>query len=95
MPEELKKLIVKMAIANVSWGEERIAHELLVKLGVRVSPRTVRKYMPNRDHGGRGALSVIKNRPRLKSETSRSPRRGHTGVPLEFMVRKRQTPPLM
>ena len=55
MPEELKKLIVKMAIANVSWGEERIAHELLVKLGVRVSPRTVRKYMPNRDHGGRGA----------------------------------------
>ena len=28
------------------WGEERIANELLVKLGVRVSPRTVRKYMP-------------------------------------------------
>ena len=55
VPEELKKLIVKMAIANVSWGEERIAHELLVKLGLRVSPRTVRKYMPSRDHGGRGA----------------------------------------
>ena len=35
MPEELKKLIVEMAIANVSWGEERIAHELLVKLGVK------------------------------------------------------------
>ncbi len=55
MPEELKKLIVEMASSNVSWGEERIAHELLVKLGIRVSPRTVRKYMPNRDHGGRGA----------------------------------------
>ena len=27
------------------WGEERIANELLVKLGIRVSPRTVRKYM--------------------------------------------------
>jgi len=40
VPEELKKLIVKMAIANVSWREERIAHELLVKLGIRVSPRT-------------------------------------------------------
>ena len=26
-----------MAVTNVSWGEERIAHELLVKLGVRVS----------------------------------------------------------
>ena len=29
MPEELKKLIVEMASANVSWGEERIAQELL------------------------------------------------------------------
>ena len=40
-----------MAIANITWGEERIAHELLVKLGVRVSPRTVRKYIPIRDDG--------------------------------------------
>ncbi len=54
VPEELKKLIVEMAIANVSWGEERIAHELLVKLGIRVSPRTVRKYMPSRDDSDRG-----------------------------------------
>jgi hypothetical protein len=29
-----------MATANRTWGEERIADELLVKLGVRVSPRT-------------------------------------------------------
>jgi transposase InsO family protein len=38
------------------WGEERIAAELLLKLGIRVSPRTVRRYMargPRR--GGRGA----------------------------------------
>ena len=28
-------------------GEERIANELLLKLGLQVSPRTVRKYMPN------------------------------------------------
>ena len=55
LPEELKKLIAEMAVANITWGEERIAHELLVKLGVRVSPRTVRKYMPNRDDGGCGA----------------------------------------
>jgi putative transposase len=27
-------------------GEERIAAELLLKLGLRVSPRTVRRYMP-------------------------------------------------
>ena len=35
-----------MAVENQLWGEERIANELLVKLGIRVSPRTVRKYMP-------------------------------------------------
>jgi hypothetical protein len=28
-------------------GRERIANELLLKLGLRVSPRTVRKYLPN------------------------------------------------
>jgi putative transposase len=27
-------------------GRERIANELLVKLGLQVSPRTVRKYLP-------------------------------------------------
>ena len=35
-----------MARDNPSWGEERIANELLLKLGLRVSPRTVRKYLP-------------------------------------------------
>jgi hypothetical protein len=34
-----------MAAANWTWGEERIAAELLLKLGIRVSPRTVRRYM--------------------------------------------------
>ena len=33
---------------NPLWGEERIANELLLELGMRVSPRTVRKYMPKR-----------------------------------------------
>jgi transposase InsO family protein len=40
-----------MAIDNPLWGEERIASELLVKLAIRVSPRTVRKYMPERPPG--------------------------------------------
>jgi putative transposase len=35
-----------MAAANRTWGEERIAAERLLKLGIRVSPRTVRRYMP-------------------------------------------------
>ena len=46
IPVELRALIRRMARENSIWGEERIASELLVKLGIRVSPRTVRKYMP-------------------------------------------------
>lgn len=37
-----------MATENPLWGEERIADELLVKLGIRIWSRTVRKYMPKR-----------------------------------------------
>jgi putative transposase len=35
-----------MARENPAWGQERIANELLLKLGLQVSPRTVGKYMP-------------------------------------------------
>jgi transposase InsO family protein len=48
IPLELQQLIRRMASDNPLWGEERIANELLVKLDIRVSPRTVRKYMPKR-----------------------------------------------
>jgi len=51
IPAELRSLIRRMATENPLWGEERIANELLVKLGIRVSPRTVRKYMPKRPPG--------------------------------------------
>jgi len=46
IPEDLRGLIRQMAQENPLWGEERIANELLLKLGLQVSPRTVRKYMP-------------------------------------------------
>ena len=46
IPLELRQLIRRMASDNPLWGEVRIANELLVKLGIQVSPRTVRKYMP-------------------------------------------------
>ena len=40
---------------NPTWGEDRIAHELLVKFGIRASPRTVSKYLGSgRPHIGRG-----------------------------------------
>jgi putative transposase len=51
IPLELRRLIRRMATENPLWGEERIANELLLKLGVRVSPRTVRKYVPKRPPG--------------------------------------------
>jgi transposase InsO family protein len=37
-----------MTRESPTWGQERIANELLLKLGLRVSPRTVRKCMPKR-----------------------------------------------
>ena len=45
IPVSLQELIAEMARANRTWGEERIAAELLLKSGVAVSPRTVRRYM--------------------------------------------------
>ena len=47
IPEQLRALIRRMANENRLWGEERIANELLLKLGIRISPRTVRKYLPS------------------------------------------------
>lgn len=56
LPADLQRLIAAMAGDNPNWGEERIAAELLLKLGLRVSPRTVRRYMARRTGGGgRGA----------------------------------------
>jgi transposase InsO family protein len=45
---EVQRLIGTMAVSNRTWGQERIANELLLKLDIRVSPRTVRRYMPSR-----------------------------------------------
>src|SRR6516162_10098233 len=46
VPSNVRKLIREMALSNPTWGEERIADELLLKIGIRISPRTVRRYMP-------------------------------------------------
>ncbi len=51
IPPPIQALIYRIAGENPSWGEERIANELLLKLGIRVSPRTVRKYLPWRPRG--------------------------------------------
>jgi putative transposase len=54
IPADLRALIRRMACENPTWGQERIANELWLKLGLRVSPRTVRKYMPTRVDRGPG-----------------------------------------
>jgi transposase InsO family protein len=46
IPENIRKLIVQMAKENPTWGQARVASELSVKLGIYVSPRTVRAYWP-------------------------------------------------
>ena len=51
IPRELRTLIRQMARENPLWGQERITNELLLKLGIRVSPRTVARYLPKRPAG--------------------------------------------
>ena len=46
VPADVRRLIVEMATNNPTWGEERIANERSLKIGIRISPRTVRQYMP-------------------------------------------------
>ena len=50
LPSNLRQLIRAMAAENSIWGEACIADELQLKLGIRVLPRTVGKYLSD----GRG-----------------------------------------
>jgi hypothetical protein len=52
-------LIREMAADNPTWGQERVANELQLKLGIRVSPRTVAKYLRR---GGPGRPPAPKQR---------------------------------
>jgi putative transposase len=51
---EIRRLIVRMACENPTWGAPRI-HGELAKLGFNVSERTVSRYLP-RIRPGRGVL---------------------------------------
>lgn len=49
LPAEVRDFIRKASRDNPTWGEERIRNELRVKFGLRVSARTVSKYMIGKD----------------------------------------------
>jgi putative transposase len=57
LPKNLRILIAEMVRENPTWGEARIASELTLKLGIRVSPRTVRAYWPQDPSPQRGPSS--------------------------------------
>lgn len=53
IPEDLRALIERLARENPAWGSRRIANELRLKLGLRVSPRTIRKVLGPRPRRSR------------------------------------------
>jgi len=66
IPKTLRALIAEMVRQNPTWGEARIASELGLKLGIRVSPRTVRAYWPqdlspDRGHSSQRWMTFVRN----------------------------------
>jgi len=64
LPKDLRDLIRHMARENPTWGEGRIADELSLKLGIRVSSRTVGKYLERgkpRGNSGRRWTTFVRN----------------------------------
>src|ERR1017187_843489 len=57
LPKNIRELIAEMVRENSTWGEARVASELALKLGILVSPRTVRAYWPENLNPSRGPSS--------------------------------------
>ena len=61
LPENIRKLIIRMALENPTSGQARVAAELSVKLGIYVSPRTVRvsaSAVGSHEHAESGKVSL-------------------------------------
>ena len=62
LPKNVQAMIRQMATENPTSGQERIANELKLKLGIQVSPRTVGNYLSEyswtRDHRNAGFSRV-------------------------------------
>src|ERR1700675_4148165 len=59
LPKDLRKMIREMAAENPIWGEERIANELKLKLGIRVSPRTRGEVLARRPGAGARSQAAL------------------------------------
>src|SRR2546428_8582112 len=84
LPVDLRQVIAEMAAANRIWGEERIASELLLKLGIRVSPRTVRRYTPSgriQEQARLAGVELLCAQSRALDARLRLLRDGHGDVP--------------
>jgi len=57
LPQSVRDFIRQASSENPTWGEERIRDEIRTKFGLRVSPRTVRKYMLARNPPRHGLTS--------------------------------------
>ena len=79
IPVSLRHLITAMARDNPTWGQARIADELSLKLGIHISPRTVRAYWPS---------EIPPTRSRSRSQSWQSFIRNHAQaiVACDFMV---------
>jgi hypothetical protein len=88
IPVELQRLIGQMACDNLTWGQRRIANELRLKLGLQVSPRTVRKYMPTRRDWGPG--TCVPSQPWRTFVRNHAGELSSSGMSADFLTRGAQ-----
>ena len=63
IPDEHIAFIRRISVDQPGWGDDRIAEELAIKLGVRHSTSTIRRYMvrPRGPRGGQTWRTFVKN----------------------------------
>lgn len=76
LPKEIRRLIVEMATNNPTWGQERVANELSLKLGILVSPANGEEVLARRSgfrskEGLYAALDDFRAQPRPCSDRLR------------------------
>ncbi len=92
LPNELRQLIREMAAGNATWGEERIANELKLKLGIRRIASQCRKVPARRWTGSHArseaAVADFRPQPCPGDRGVRLLRCGHRHVPNSVRIRR-------